>query len=557
MRTRKFFAVTVTAGLAVFGLATAAPAATAHTATSGRHGLHAQIVNLHKAYTRDLQHVKLHKKVILPPIGAHLPRAAGKRACTEPDHCNLVYNGGQVEHSVKLYLLLWGPNWESDPAQSASASYLRSFYSGLGVQPEDTWSTITDQYTDGTGHPSFNGSVFAGTFQDTSTPPSGATQGQLAAESDAFDSAEGIAPGSTNVQVVVATQSGTCPSGFACGGSGSYCAWHSDDGNSVPFTNLPYMLDAGSSCGEDFVSTQNDGFSMVGGHEYAETITDPYPNSGWWDPSDPYGGEIGDKCAWGGSIWGGSDPYGDVNLATGTFAMQSLYSNADTGCIMSKPQQTDKVTITPPGAQGSFQNSRLNLQIHASSSGGYALSYAATGLPTGLTINASSGLISGQVVGATGTYVTKVTVNDTNGKSATTSFNWTVKLDVGSPVTNVSSAKCINDNNGWVTPGNPIVLWTCVAGGPNEKFSHPANPGELVVFGQCLTDPGNGGNATALVIQKCTGASDQVWNHKSNLEYVLSSNGLCLTDPNGSKINGTQAQVRTCANLAYQHWNGS
>src|SRR6516164_2633872 len=103
MRTRKFFAVTVTAGLAVFGLAAAAPAATAHTATSGRHGLHAQIVNLHKAYTRDLQHVKLHKKVILPPIGAHLPRAAGKRACTEPDHCNLVYNGGQVEHSVKLY----------------------------------------------------------------------------------------------------------------------------------------------------------------------------------------------------------------------------------------------------------------------------------------------------------------------------------------------------------------------------------------------------------------------------------------------------------------------
>jgi Ricin-type beta-trefoil lectin domain/Putative Ig domain len=557
MRTRKFFAVAVTAGLAVFGLAAAAPAATTHTATSGRHLPHAQIVHLHKAYSRDLQHVKLHKKVILPPIGAHLPRVASKRACTEPDHCNLVYHGGQVEHSVKLYLLLWGPNWESDPSQSASASYLRSFYSGLGVQPEDTWSTITDQYGDGTGRPSFNGSVFAGTFEDTSTPPSGATQAQLAAESDAFDSAEGIAPGSTNVQVVVATQSGTCPSGFACGGSGSYCAWHSDDDNSVPFTNLPYMLDAGFSCGEDFVSAQDDGFSMVGGHEYAETITDPYPDSGWWDPSDPYGGEIGDKCAWGGSIWGGSDPYGDVNLATGSFAMQSLYSNANTGCIMSMPQQTDKVTITSPGAQSSFQNSRLNLQIHASSSGGFTLSYVAAGLPTGLTINASTGLISGQVTAATGTYVSKVTVTDTNGQKATKSFNWTVKLDVGSPVKNVSSAKCVNDNNGWVTPGNPVVLWTCVAGGPNEKFSHPANPGELVVFGQCLTDPGGGGNGTALVIQPCTGASNQIWDHKSNLEYVLSSNALCLTDPNGSTINGTQAQVRTCQNLAYQHWNGS
>ena len=494
----------------------------------------------------------------MPPVGAHLPRTAGKRACTEPDHCNLVYNGGQVQHSVKLYLLLWGPNWSSDPSQSASASYLESFYAGLGVQPEDTWSTITDQYTDGTGHPFFNGSVYAGAFQDTSTPPSGATQAQLAAESDAFDSAEGIPSGSTDVQVVVATQSGTCPSGFACGGSGSYCAWHSDDDNSVPFTNLPYMLDAGGSCGEDFVSSQDDGFSIVGGHEYAETITDPYPDSGWWDPSDPYGGEIGDKCAWGGSIWGGSDPFGDVNLATGSFAMQSLYSNADVGCIMSKSQAgSDKVTITPPGAQSSFQNSRLNLQIKATSTGGFPLSYSATGLPTGLTIGSSTGLISGQVAAATGKYVVKVTAKDTNNQSASTSFNWTVKLDVGSPVKNVSSAKCINDNNGWVTSGNPIVLWTCIAGGPNEKFSHPANPGELVVFGQCLTDPGNGGNGTALVIQHCTNASNQIWNHKSNSEYVLQSNGLCLTDPNGSTVNGTQAQVRTCQNLGYQHWNGS
>ena len=54
MRARKFFAMAATAGLAVFGLAAAAPAATTHTAAGGRHGLQAQIVNLHKAYSRDL-----------------------------------------------------------------------------------------------------------------------------------------------------------------------------------------------------------------------------------------------------------------------------------------------------------------------------------------------------------------------------------------------------------------------------------------------------------------------------------------------------------------------
>jgi hypothetical protein len=38
-----------------------------------------------------------------------------------------------------------------------------------------------------------------------------------------------------------------------------------------------------------------DGFSIVGGHEYAEAQTDPQQNSGWLDGS---GSENGDKCAW-------------------------------------------------------------------------------------------------------------------------------------------------------------------------------------------------------------------------------------------------------------------
>ena len=555
MQARKLLGAAVAAGLAVFGFAATAPAATTRAPAGGHHGPPVHVVDLHAAYVRDLSHAKAHRKVILPPRGAHLPRKAGIQSCTEPDHCDLVYHGGPVQHSVKLYLLLWGPNWNSDPAQAATSSYLQSFYAGLGVQPEDSWSTITDQYTDGTGHPSFNGSVFAGIYHDTTTPPSGVTQTQLTAESDAFDSAAGIPAGSTDAQVVIATQSGTCPQGFAaCGGS--YCAYHTSDDNSVPFTNLPYILDAGASCGENFISSQYDGFSMIGGHEYAETITDPYPDSGWWDPSDPYGGEIGDKCVWGGGNWGGSDPYGDVSLSTGSFAMQSLYSNASHGCVMSLPQQ-DVVTVTNPGNRSSFQNSRLALQVKGQSSGGLSLTWSASGLPAGLTINSGTGVISGQVTAGTGTYLVGVTASDSTGASSTVSFNWTVKRDVGSQVKNVSSAKCLNDYDGWVSSGNPVILWTCITGGPNEKFSHPANPGELVVFGQCLTDPGNGGAGTALVIQPCTGASDQTWNHNSTSEYVLGSNGLCLTDPNGSTTNGTKAQVKSCTNVSNQRWNGS
>lgn len=320
----------LTAGLATVlsgGLAATVGSAGAASASTNVH-----VINLHSGYQAALAHgATSHKRIVLPPRGAHRAARTGAASCVEPDHCNMTYGGGPVQHSPKVYLLLWGPGWSSDSSQAASASFLQSFYGGLGVQPQDNWSQITSQYTDTTGHPGFSGSVFAGTWQDMSTPPSGATQADLTAESDAFDATAGIPPGTTDAQVVIATQSGTSPDGFGS----QYCGWHSSDDNSVPFTSLPYMPDAGYNCGADFINSQYDGFSIVGGHEYAETVTDPYPTSGWWDPNDPYGGEIGDKCAWGGGNWGGSDPYGDVSLSTGSFGMQSLYSNKAQGCVMS------------------------------------------------------------------------------------------------------------------------------------------------------------------------------------------------------------------------------
>ena len=73
--------------------------------------------------------------------------------------------------------------------------------------------------------------------------------------------------------------SGTSPDGFPNTG---FCAWHDWNGN-VAYTNMPYVLDAGSSCGANSVQSQLDGFSIVGGHEYAEAVTDPEPSSGWVD----------------------------------------------------------------------------------------------------------------------------------------------------------------------------------------------------------------------------------------------------------------------------------
>ena len=68
-----------------------------------------------------------------------------------------------------------------------------------------------------------------------------------------------------------------------------------------------------------------DGVTIVEGHEYAETLTDPYPSTGWIDSS---GQENGDKCAW---VKLGQGASQNITLSTGSFAVQSTWSNAYNG----------------------------------------------------------------------------------------------------------------------------------------------------------------------------------------------------------------------------------
>jgi hypothetical protein len=55
------------------------------------------------------------------------------------------------------------------------------------------------------------------------------------------------------------------------------------------------------------------------------------------------------------------------------------------------------VTVTNPGPQTSTAGNVATLQIQASDPDGYTLSYSATGLPPGLSIDPSTGYISGQI----------------------------------------------------------------------------------------------------------------------------------------------------------------
>jgi Putative Ig domain/Ricin-type beta-trefoil lectin domain len=535
------------------GLLGLTPAASAQVTRAG-HTVPPHLVNLHQAFERALPHVTPSRigGVTFPRgllrAGARAAATAGA-SCSEPD-CPLTYNGGPVQHQPHVYLLLWGPHWQSDSAQAASASFLEKFYAGLGVTPDDSWSTITSQYGDGSGSPGFGSSVYEGVWNDTSTPPAGVDETQLGAEADAFASNHGITD-LADAQIVIATQSGTCPQDFyapSCsGGSGYYCAWHSE--SNEPFTNLPYLPDAGSGCGANYVSNADDGFSIVGGHEYAETITDPGVGDGWWDASDSSGGEIGDKCAWTG--------IGTVTLSTGTFAMQPLYSNSDYtknghGCVLSGTS-ADSVSVTSPGSQTTPAGTPVSLQIKASSSTSAALTYKASGLPGGLSIDPATGKITGTPATPGGSTVT-VTVTDTAKASGTATFSWAVTAAFSGVHVTGYKGRCLATSNGGMSSGTGVALWWCGAHADQLWAAGPHGALRLS-SGECVTDPSWGKAGTKLLLRPCNGKRNQQWSYSSNGEYVLSSPHLCLTDPGYATRNGSRLTVAACHDYKNQRWS--
>ncbi|MDE3091169.1 MAG: hypothetical protein KGJ80_17505 [Chloroflexota bacterium] len=281
----------------------------------------------------------LHNAIIMRVKGA---RFAGTSS-------NLSYHGGTggigVETAPKVYLVLWGSQWNNnDP--SGEAAILQNFYNGVGGSG---WNNSVIQYCQSvaTGTIFCNGGgqaagnqtgILAGFWADNSKlAPSKPRQSQLAAEAASAAQHFGNTTASSNasVQYVIATATKNNSSGFGT----QYCAWHSSTSSgygNIAYTNMPYITDAGASCGANFNGLgPKAGITIVGGHEMGETETDQFPSTGWTDSG---GAENGDKCAWIGS---GQGAAANITLSTGTFPVQSLWSNAfnsnSGGCVLSYP----------------------------------------------------------------------------------------------------------------------------------------------------------------------------------------------------------------------------
>jgi serine protease len=242
---------------------------------------------------------------------------------------------GAVSTQPAVYLVFWGAQWSSDPAGVAPA--LQAFFRGLFGR-RDRWGTVLDQYCEGQPvgatrcprsssrirHPTT--SPLAGVwFDNAANEPRHATMDQIASEAVRAAQHFGNVTQADNAQAqyVIASPSGTHPDGFPS----FFCGWHSSARGSVgtvAYTNMPYLPDLGAGgCTTIRNPTLLDGYFSTESHEYAESVTDLWPEAGWLDAG---GQEIADLCV---------DLDARQRLTTGTFDVQGIWSNKAGRCVTS------------------------------------------------------------------------------------------------------------------------------------------------------------------------------------------------------------------------------
>jgi len=278
---------------------------------------------------------------------------------------NMGYYGGHVQVTPKIYLVFWGwgqagafdhmtpgmPTYDPDGAAAKMTAFVKAIggTDWAGVQTQ-YYQTVNGQNQNIT-NPS---NQLGGTWYDNTNPIHDNVSGlELAQEAQRAVAHFGVTD-LNNSQFVIAQPQKYNEAGFN-GGVG-YCAWHDYTQPQyypgvqagISFTNMPYVLNMGTSCGQNSVNSgyyagRLDGFTIVVGHEIEETVTDPGAEDvingqnlgGWYDQS---AWENGDKCAWVGYTDGITTPStvpGGLNNITGNdnkkYPVQSLWSNDAAG----------------------------------------------------------------------------------------------------------------------------------------------------------------------------------------------------------------------------------
>lgn len=313
-------------------------------------------------------------------------RAGGTAAATpQPQTANnLIYHGGAVLHHPHVYLTFWGSQWDGLTQTSGGGvtysaatiqNYESSFFANIGGT---AWHGVQSQYCDGltagaldcssaTSPNQFvsnDGNLLAGVWVDDAAPAptqivtsglaENVTQDPVAAE--AVHAAAHFNPGGFDEEAVYFVF--TPPQTAATAYGSVYCAYHTEVTNTsspgahgLKYSFMPYTPQQGAGCGGNSVNAADDAFghgyldsyTLAGGHEFEEAVTDPdaFPTQDGWN--DLSTSENGDKCAY----------FDAANLTVGGqfWAVQPMWSNEANGgiggCAMSRGTGSAPIPAPP------------------------------------------------------------------------------------------------------------------------------------------------------------------------------------------------------------------
>lgn len=148
------------------------------------------------------------------------------------------------------------------------------------------------------------------------------------------------------------------------------------------------------------------------------------------------------------------------------------------------------VTVTSPGNQTTTAGTAVSLPIQASdSAAGQTLTYSATGLPAGLSISSSTGVISGTPT-APGTFSVTVTASDTTAAAGSATFNWTVTASTTGGGCHVGYTTASQWAGGFVANLAIANSGTSAINGWTLKFTFPGDQKITNAWGGTVTQSG-------------------------------------------------------------------